>query len=88
MAIGFAPNTAHMHTQHEPCSFYFGPMHHVNDCPTTRNFANVSNEHVNAAFSCLGNDTYSNTYNSRWRNQPNFSWKAKALGNSALGLHN
>jgi len=33
---------------------------------------------------------YINTYNPGWRNHPNFSWRAQALGNSgpSLGLHN
>jgi len=44
MFDGFAPNSAHMNTQHEPCSFCSSPMHHVNDCPTTGNFSYVSNE--------------------------------------------
>jgi hypothetical protein len=38
-------------------------MHQVNNCPTVVNYNDVSNEQVNAAFSRLGNDLYSNTYN-------------------------
>jgi len=44
MVASFAPNSAYMHTQHKPCSLCSSPMHHVNDCPTTRNFFDVSNE--------------------------------------------
>jgi len=80
---GFAHNSAHIHTKHEPCSLSSSPMHHVNDCPIARNFFDVSNEQVNATFSRLGNYPYSNTYNLGWRNHPNFLWKAQASGNSA-----
>jgi hypothetical protein len=73
MITGVAPNTAHMNAQPEPCSFYSSTMHHVNNCPTVGNYTDISNEQVNAAFSRPGNDSYSNTYNPRWRNHPNFS---------------
>jgi hypothetical protein len=51
MIAGFAPNTAHTGTQLESCSFCSSTMHHVNDCPTTGNYTDVSHEQVNAAFS-------------------------------------
>jgi hypothetical protein len=63
MIAGFAPNTAHTNTQLESCSFCSSTMHHVNDCPTAENYTDVSHEQVNATFSRLGNDSYSNTYN-------------------------
>ena len=63
-------------------------MHHINDCPTARKCADVSNEQVNATFLRPGNDPYSNTYNLGWRNHPNLSWKAQASCNSTPGLHN
>jgi hypothetical protein len=44
MIAGFAPNTAHMNTQLESCSFCSSTMHHVNDCPTAGNYTNVSHE--------------------------------------------
>jgi hypothetical protein len=44
MTTGFAPNTAHMSTQLEPCSFCSSTMHQVNNCPTARNYTDVSNE--------------------------------------------
>jgi hypothetical protein len=68
MIASFAPNTAHMNTQPEPCSFCSSTMHHVNNCPTVGNYTNISNEQVNAAFSRPSNDLYSNTYNLGWRN--------------------
>jgi hypothetical protein len=88
MIIGFAPNATHISTQLEPCSFYSSTMHQVNNCHTAVNYVDVSNEQVNAAFSRPGNDPYFNTYNSRWRNHPNFSWKSPNAKNAAPGPHN
>jgi hypothetical protein len=88
MTAGFAPNAAHISTQPEPCSFCSSTMHQVNNCLTTVNYTDVSNEQVNAAFSKQGNDPYSNTYNPGWRNHSNFSWKSPNAKNSALGPHN
>jgi Zn-finger protein len=68
MVASFASNSAHMHTQHTPCSFCSSPMYHIIDCPTAKNFSDVSHGQVNAAFSRSGNDPYSNTYNPGWRN--------------------
>jgi hypothetical protein len=88
MIASFAPNTTHMNTQLQSCSFYSSTMHYVNDCPTIGNYTDVSHEWVNAAFSRLSNDPYSNTYNPGWRNHPNCSWKSPNAENSALGSHN
>ena len=88
MTIGFALNAAHISTQPEPCSFYSSTMHQVNDYPTAGNYTDVSHQQVNVAFSRLGNDPYSNTYNSRWRNHPNFSGKSPNAENSAPWQHN
>jgi hypothetical protein len=88
MTAGFAPNTAHMSTQPESCSFCSSTTHQVNNCSTVRNYTDVSNEQVNVAFFRPGNDPYSNTYNLRWRNHPNFSWKSPNAKNLALGPHN
>jgi hypothetical protein len=85
---GFAPNAAHISTQPEPCSFCSSTMHKVNNYPTYVNYANASNEQVNATFSRPGNDPYSNTYNPGWRNHPNFSWKNPTSGNLAPGQPN
>jgi hypothetical protein len=63
MVADFSPHSAHMNTQHSPCSFCSSPMHQVNDCLTVANFSDVTTEQVNAAFSHPGNDPYSNTYN-------------------------
>jgi hypothetical protein len=63
LMTSFAPNAAHISTQFEPCSFCSSTMHQVNSCPTAINYTDVFNEQVNATFSRLGNDPYSNTYN-------------------------
>ena len=42
MIARFVPNTAHMNTQLESCLFCSSTMHHVNDCPTTRNYTDIS----------------------------------------------
>jgi hypothetical protein len=88
MITSFASNAAHISTQLEPCSFCSSTMHEVNNCPSAVNYAHVSNEQANAAFSRPGNDPYSNTYNPGWRNHPNFSWKSPNVENSAPGPHN
>jgi hypothetical protein len=88
LMTGFAPNAAHINTQPEPCSFCSSTTHQVNNCPTAVNYTDVSNEQVNVTFSRPGNDPYSNTYNLRWRNHPNFSWKSQNAENSAPGPHN
>jgi uncharacterized phage infection (PIP) family protein YhgE len=88
LMTGFAPNAAHINTQLEPCSFCSNTMHQVNNCPTAVNYTNVSNEQVNVTFSRPGNDPYSNTYNSGWRNHSNFSWKGQNAENSTPGPHN
>jgi hypothetical protein len=85
MTASLAPNAAYISIQPKPCSFCSSTMHQVNKCPTIGNYTNVSNEQVNAAFSRLGNDPYSNTYNPGWRNHPNFSWKSSNAENSATG---
>jgi hypothetical protein len=51
MTAGFEPNAAHVSTQPEPCSFCSNTMHQVNNCPTTVNYIDASNEQVKAAFS-------------------------------------
>jgi hypothetical protein len=44
LLTGFVPNDAHISIQPEPCSFYSNTMHQVNNCPTTVNYTDVSNE--------------------------------------------
>jgi hypothetical protein len=67
MAADFARTTSHTPTPHEPCSFCSSPMQNARDCPTLGQFFNITNEQVSAAFSRLGNDQYSNSYNPGWK---------------------
>jgi hypothetical protein len=53
----------HMTTKHDPCSFCFSPMHRDTDRLCPRQFFDIPNEHVNAAFSRPSNDPYLNSYN-------------------------
>jgi hypothetical protein len=42
---------------------------------------------MNTNFSSPGFESNSNVYNSDWRNHPNFSWQAQAMGNCAPQYH-
>lgn len=66
-------------TIHESCSICEDNSHSTKDCPTIPAFKEVlmdkSNEvnMVSKPFS----GPYSNTYNSGWRNHPNFNWRSE-----------
>ena len=49
----------------------------MSECPTAAQFLPFILEQVQAAqgYSKPVNDPFSNTYNSDWRNHPNFSWR-------------
>jgi hypothetical protein len=71
MAFGFAPtSTPHTHSQHEACSFCANLSHHANDCPAVGQLSDNFHEQVNATFTRVGNDLYSNYYNPGGRNHP------------------
>jgi hypothetical protein len=44
MMTSFAHNATHISNQPEPHSFCSSTMHQVNNCPTTVNYTDVSNE--------------------------------------------
>jgi len=52
--------------------------HSTNDCPTLPSFKECIYEQANALnnFQRPNQNPYSQTYNSGWRNHPNFSWKS------------
>jgi hypothetical protein len=52
--------------------------HSTNDCPTSPSFKECLHEQANAlnSFQRPNHNPYSQTYNSGWRNHPNFSWKS------------
>jgi hypothetical protein len=58
----------------ESCSVCASPMHQAQNCPSMTVF---EMEQVNAfnSFQKPSSGSYSETYNPRWRNHPNFSWK-------------
>jgi hypothetical protein len=58
----------------ESCFVYASPLHQAQNCPSMTVF---EMEQVNAFnnFQKPSSGPYSETYNPRWRNHPNFSWK-------------
>ena len=59
----------------DSCFVYASPMHQAQNCPSMIVFSEM--EQVNAFndFRKQSNRPNSETYNSRWCNHPNFSWK-------------
>ncbi|KAI5666975.1 hypothetical protein M9H77_16828 [Catharanthus roseus] len=58
------------------CAICSSPSHVIYDCPSASLFPEFVQEQVNVAQGFhRQNDPYSNTYNSGWRNHPNFSWR-------------
>jgi hypothetical protein len=66
-----APNTLTI----KSCSIYASPMHLAQTCPSLLVFSENQMEQVNTFidFRKQSSGTYSETYNPRWRNHPNFS---------------
>ncbi|RVW94091.1 hypothetical protein CK203_038169 [Vitis vinifera] len=54
--------------------------HLVEECPTISTKREMFGDQANVVgqFKSNNNAPYGNTYNSSWRNRPNFSWKARA----------
>jgi hypothetical protein len=54
--------------------------HLTNDCPTLPSFKECLHEQAHAlnSFQRPNHNPYSQTYNTGWRNHPNFSWKNNA----------
>ena len=54
--------------------------HLVEECPTISTEREMFGDQANVVgqFKSNNNAPYGNTYNSSWRNHPNFSWKARA----------
>ncbi|GAV71571.1 hypothetical protein CFOL_v3_15061 [Cephalotus follicularis] len=61
----------------EACTLCASPTHYMSDCPLAVHYPDFIQEQAQAiqGFQRPGNDPYSNTYNTGWRNHPNFSWK-------------
>ncbi|KAJ9678890.1 hypothetical protein PVL29_020938 [Vitis rotundifolia] len=63
-----------------PCSICQSCEHLVEECPTLLAVREMFGDQVNVIgqFKPNNNPSYGNTYNSNWRNHPNFSWKPRA----------
>jgi hypothetical protein len=72
---------------HKPCSYCSNPYHSSSNCPSWGRGSNFSYDQMNTNFSSPGFESNSNVYDSDWRNHPNFSWQAQAIGNCAPQYH-
>ena len=63
----------------EACNLCASLTHNESDCPTAAQLPTFIQEQVQAAqsFAKLNFDPYSNTYNPRWKQYPNFSWNGQ-----------
>ncbi|RVW98271.1 hypothetical protein CK203_034370 [Vitis vinifera] len=66
--------------QVKPCSICQSYEHLVEECPSIPVAREMYGEQANVIgqFKPNNNAPYGNTYNSSWRNHPNFSWKPRA----------
>ncbi|RVW30299.1 hypothetical protein CK203_094536 [Vitis vinifera] len=66
--------------QGHPCPICQSYEHLVEECPTMPTVKEMFGDQANVIgqFRSNNNAPYGNTYNSSWRNHPNFSWKARA----------
>jgi hypothetical protein len=51
------------------------PMHQAQNCPSMIVFSKMKQVNAVNDYKKQSNGPYSETYNPRWRNHPNFSWK-------------
>ncbi|KAL6341260.1 hypothetical protein AAG906_032378 [Vitis piasezkii] len=72
-----------------PCSICQSYEHLVEECPTIPAVREMFGDQVNVIgqFKPNNNASYGNTYNSNWRNHPNFSWKPRALQYTLTNLN-
>ena len=66
--------------QVQPCPICQSYEHLVEECPTIPVVKEMFGDQANVIgqFKPNNNASYGNTYNSSWRNHPNFSWKPRA----------
>ena len=66
--------------QVKPCPICQSYEHLVEECPKIPTAREMFGEQANfiGQFKPNNNAPYGNTYNSSWRNHPNFSWKPRA----------
>ena len=72
---GTASSPTHQHQ--DICSICSSPNHLITDCPSAHQYPEYVQEQVHQAQTQMAprpeHDPFSNTYNPRWRNHPNFS---------------
>ncbi|XP_062171016.1 uncharacterized protein LOC133876786 [Alnus glutinosa] len=80
-----AANTLHS----DSCFICASPMHLAQNCPSLPTFVESLMEQVHAFndYSKQANGPFSETYNPRWRNHPNFSWKQNQPMNQGGATH-
>ena len=66
----------------DSCSIYASPMHLAQNCPSFMEQVNAFNDYRKQL-----NGPHSETYNPRWHNHPNFSWKQNQSGDQGGALH-
>jgi hypothetical protein len=59
----------------ESCSVCANPMHQAQNCPSMTGFTEMEQANTFNNYQKPSSGPYSETYNPRWRNHPNFSWK-------------
>ena len=71
---------AETQVQVKPCLICQSYEHLVEECLTIPAAREVFGDQANVIeqFKPNNNASYGNTYNSSWRNHPNFSWKSRA----------
>jgi hypothetical protein len=81
LSTGPSINAAHTYTV-DSCSIYASPMHLAQNCPSTPVYSEYLMEQVNTFndYQKQSNGHFSKTYNPRWRNHQNFSWKQNQGG--------
>ncbi|KAA3470663.1 hypothetical protein EPI10_016352 [Gossypium australe] len=60
---------------------YYEEDHVFDECPS-----NPTSVYYMENFNCYNNNPYSNTYSSRWKQHPNFSWSNQGVGNSSNAI--
>ena len=70
-----------------PCSIFQSYEYLVEECPTILAVREMFGDQANVIGQVKPNNnaSYGNTYNSNWRNHPNFFWKPRALQYKQLG---
>ena len=71
----------------DSCSIYASPMHQAQNCPSMTVFSEMEQMNAFNNFWKQSSEPYSETYNPRWHNHPNFSWKQNQPTNQGGASH-